>query len=809
MSTELLAPAGSLEGLKAVIAAGADAVYIGGRLFGARAYADNPGEDELLAGIDYAHLRGVRVYMTVNTLLKDEEMKILADYVRPYYEAGLDAVLVQDFGVMEYLHRTFPDLPLHASTQMTVTGPKFASLIRKYGITRIVPARELTYEEIAAIKRETGLEVEVFVHGALCVCYSGQCLYSSMIGGRSGNRGRCAQPCRLLYLKNEDLGGAKSIVDKKNARHFLSPKDLNTIEILPRLIAAGADSLKIEGRMKRPEYAAGVVSIYRKYLDLYLSGAKYHVLEEDKQKLYDLYNRSGFTDGYFSRHNGPGMMAMVKHELTQEETDARHKLYEEMHRTYIDHEMKAPVRLHAELYAGKPVSVSCGTAAGAKKDGEILVPDRRLADASATLEGPAVERALSRPLAEDRVMATLRKTGGTDFEAVSVSADTDGQGFLAVSQLNELRRECLAGLRETMLAPFRRDEKSRKNHETMDAACAEPVHAERSAEAADGDAARELTAEEAGAWDAIHGQAAEEAGIRDAARNSGNGRLRLTALVTTRGQLRAVLKAEDIGLIYAESSMLLDAKEPFESAEDFIAACRRHGKAAGIACPYIDRGGKAAPILDRAEELLRDGLSVFLVRSNETLADLLGRGLAPYIRADTGIYTWNHEAEHVLRHFGITKLTAPYELNRRELRARDNRSSEIVIYGYLPLMVTAQCIRKNTEKCLYPAGSVPGESAGEAEPSPIRLTDRYGMKFDVRNVCCFCYNIIYNSVPLWLAGEMKDLQEMKFPSARLSFTIESEAETERIVKAVRLAARGHAAEPIGEHTKGHYLRGVE
>ncbi len=795
MSTELLAPAGSLEGLKAVIAAGADAVYIGGRLFGARAYADNPEEDELLAGIDYAHLRGVRVYMTVNTLLKDEEMKILADYVRPYYEAGLDAVLVQDFGVMKELHRAFPDLPLHASTQMTVTGPEFASLIRQYGITRIVPARELSYEEIAAIKRETGLEVEVFVHGALCVCYSGQCLYSSMIGGRSGNRGRCAQPCRLLYLKNEDLGGGKSIVGMKNARHFLSPKDLNAIDILPRLIAAGADSLKIEGRMKRPEYAAGVVSIYRKYLDLYLFGATYHVLAEDRKKLYDLYNRSGFTDGYFSRHNGPGMMAMVKHELTREETDARHALYEEVHKTYIDHEMKVPVDIHAGLYAGKPVSIFCRTAAGDEKAGEILVPERRLAHLSVSCEGPVVEKALSRPLGDERIGATLRKTGGTDFEAVSVSVDTDGQGFLAVSQLNELRRECLASLREAMLAPFRRSRR-RQDQETK-----EPEYGNSAAAGH----AEHILADA----DAREPEGLTQGCIRGRKPPKEGGRLCLTALVTTRDQLRAVLKAEDIGLVYAESSMLLDSKNPFESAKDFIAACRRHGKEAGIACPCIDRGGKAAPVLDRAEELLSCGLSVFLVRSNETLAGLIGRGLAPYIRADAGLYTWNHEAERVLEDFGVIENTAPYELNRRELRERDNCSSEIVIYGYIPLMVTAQCLRKNTEKCLYPAGFVPGESARREEPAPIRLTDRYGMKFDVRNDCCFCYTIIYNSVPLWLAGEMKDLREMKFPSARLSFTIESAAETERVLKAVRLAASGHAAETFSEYTKGHYLRGVE
>ena len=225
--TELLAPAGSLTALKASVNAGADAVYIGGSRFGARAYADNPGEDELITGIDYAHLRGARVYMTVNTLLKESELDDLEAYMRPYVEEGIDAVLVQDFGVLRRLHELFPALPLHASTQMTVTGPNGAALLRPYGVTRVVPARELSIEELKAIREESGLEVETFVHVALCYCYSGECLLSSMIGGRSGNRGRCAQPCRLLNLLDdrEHFDGRSSILDRKDARHHLSPKE--------------------------------------------------------------------------------------------------------------------------------------------------------------------------------------------------------------------------------------------------------------------------------------------------------------------------------------------------------------------------------------------------------------------------------------------------------------------------------------------------------------------------------------------------------------------------------------------------------
>ena len=311
---ELLAPAGSYDALLAVIEAGCDAVYIGGTRFGARAYADNPEEELLLAGIDHAHMRGVKVYMTVNTLLKQTETKELLDYLLPYYEAGLDAVIVQDFGVMRLIAEHFPSLPIHASTQMTIADADAVRLLPEQ-VTRIVPARELSLAEIDAMSRATDRELEIFVHGALCYCYSGQCLFSSMIGGRSGNRGRCAQPCRKRYYYRENAERR----DGSDAYGFLlSPKDQCLLPRLHELIAAGADSLKIEGRMKKPEYAAGVTAIYRRWLDRlaelgfdeydkYL-GKHPQEMADDVSALAEIYNRGGFCDGYVFGTKGKDML---------------------------------------------------------------------------------------------------------------------------------------------------------------------------------------------------------------------------------------------------------------------------------------------------------------------------------------------------------------------------------------------------------------------------------------------------------------------------------------------------------------------
>ena len=284
---ELLSPGGSPEAIRAAVNAGADAVYAGGSRFGARAYADNPDEKGFIDALDYCHLHGVKLYITVNTLLKERELtEQLYEFVAPLYERGVDAVLVQDMGVFRFLKREFPLLPLHASTQMTITGPGGAGLLEEMGAARAVLSRELSY------------------------CYSGQCLMSSMIGGRSGNRGRCAQPCRLPYRLQEN-GKDRNGKDRQE-KYLLSLKDICTLELLPDLYDCGIRSLKIEGRMKRAEYAAGVTSIYRRYLDLYREKGRsgYRVDPEDLRALMDLYNRGGFSEGYYRTRNGPFMMAV-------------------------------------------------------------------------------------------------------------------------------------------------------------------------------------------------------------------------------------------------------------------------------------------------------------------------------------------------------------------------------------------------------------------------------------------------------------------------------------------------------------------
>ena len=437
---EVLAPAGSYESMEAAFAAGADAAYIGGSRFGARAYAENLDREMLCRAIDYAHLHGRRLYMTVNTLFKEQELKELPDYLLAYYKRGLDAVIVQDLGAMAVIRRYFPDLPVHASTQMTITGVYGAKLLKELGASRIVTARELSLEEIRQIHQQVDVEIEGFVHGALCYCYSGQCLMSSLIGGRSGNRGRCAQPCRLPY---EVWQGGKK-VNKRQEGFVLSLKDLCTLDLLPDILEAGVYSLKIEGRMKSSRYTAGVTAVYRKYVDQYLANGRkgYQVDPKDKQMLLDLFDRGGFTEGYSMQHNGKSMLALKEKPAFRE---TNQKLMEEIDQTWVKKKLQEPICGCLELTPNEEAKLTLMmTGAWKKRNPEEMI--------QAVVYGQEVQPAKNQPMTRETISRQIKKTGNTPFVFEEVTIVLNGDVFLPLQALNELRRKGLEELEKQILS---------------------------------------------------------------------------------------------------------------------------------------------------------------------------------------------------------------------------------------------------------------------------------------------------------------------------------------------------------------------
>lgn len=412
---ELLAPCGSYESFLAAVNAGADAVYLGGKAFGARAYAENFSEEELVSAIRQAHIFGIKVYLTVNTLIKEQEFSELYEYLLPFYEAGLDGVIVQDMGVLSFLKQEFPELKLHASTQMTITGTYGAAFLKELGCGRIVPARELSLQEIKTIKQEVSIEIEAFIHGAMCYCYSGQCLMSSMIGGRSGNRGRCAQPCRLPYKTAGKEG------------YFLSLKDMNTLEHIPELIEAGIDSFKIEGRMKKPEYVAGVVSIYRKCIDRYYKGS-FQVFPKEKQILSDLYIRSETGNGYYDKSRGREMLTLQKPGYNE----ADQALLEKLRETYVQELPKKRLRVFVRCRAGEPLYGEVSFSWKEEKEEVCL-----------SVLGAVAEHADKRAVSEEEIRSQLVKTGGTPFLVEKCTVELGENTFVPMKWVKELRRELL------------------------------------------------------------------------------------------------------------------------------------------------------------------------------------------------------------------------------------------------------------------------------------------------------------------------------------------------------------------------------
>lgn len=746
---ELLAPAGSLKTLKAVIHAGADAVYLGGSMFGARAYANNFNEEELLEAIHFGHIHGRKIILAVNTLLKEYELGQLYDYLRPYYEAGLDAVIVQDMGVMEFVKTHFPNLPIHTSTQMTITNVEGARLLKEQGVERVVTAREMSLEEIQRIHDEVGVELESFIHGALCYCYSGQCLFSSIIGGRSGNRGRCAQPCRLSY---EVLQGEKSLTGH-HATPILSLKDMCTLPFLYELADHGVYSFKIEGRMKTPEYAAGVVSIYRKYMDSYLDGSRIPVEKKDIRALLELGNRGGFTNGYYYHHNDSDMLSGESASHNKSEG----VLQDNIRREYVETELKEKIKGKLILNKECPAKIEV-------QYGKIKV----------SYQGDMVLVAQNRPLTKEVVTEKITKTGNTPFVFEKLEVTMDDDIFMPVNQLNQLRRGALEALEEALLKPY-----ERTLPELVETSSAETDRQTT------GNAINEKQ---------ISGQSLSQTSRQQPADSSTEVRV----LIEDAEQLLAVLKADFVDTVYLDC-MLYTRENLIRKLSEDIDRVNASGKKAFYVFPFIFRQQTSLfyeKIMPELKKLPLDGI---MVRSLDEIAFIKEWGNENWqMVSDSNLYTYSNEASEYFYRLGMMQDTIPVELNRKEILRRENSRSEMIIYGRLPLMITAQCIHKNTLGCMH-------------QPKVLNLKDRYSVHFPVKNFCSECYNVIYNSLPVCLFKEDVTVKKIAPAAVRLSFTTETEEEAEQILTIYGDIYKngGILGQLPMECTNGHFKRGVE
>ena len=702
---ELLAPAGSLEILKGVIESGADAVYVGGSMFGARAYANNFTEEELLEAIDFAHLRGVKVYLTVNTLIKNSEFSKLYDYLLPYYKRGLDAVIVQDIGVVKAIHEYFPSMEIHTSTQMTVTGADGVRFLSQFGVTRVVMAREVSLAEMKRIHEETGMELEAFVHGALCYSYSGQCLFSSILGGRSGNRGRCAQPCRLPYT-----------VEGKKDEYILSLKDMCGIKALDKLHDAGVYSLKIEGRMKQLEYACGVVKYYRSYID-----SMKPVTDADYDRIKALGNRCGFTDRYYFDHNGSDMVTYVKPNFVSNAAEPSPE------------KRKLSIEGELVLREGEPGSLTV-------KRGDVTY--------KASIE--PVSAALKAPLDKKAAIDRINKTGDTDFEFSHIKAQIGENVFVPNGALNKLRRDAISGLCDKLLKKYYRND---ARYADMSSMCELPEHVVKS------DAAHEDGAVNAKDYTAI-------------------------CSCMTRAQLDTLIGYECFDVFYLDFDMY-DRKTLIQQFADDVKCLTKRNKKVYLMLPTIFRADSSDYFVSIAKELDKVSFEGFVVKNYEELYLTENLFTGKKVILDHNMYTFNDVSKSAFFEHGVSGDTVPLELNSKEIMHRNNIGSQMIVYGYYPLMTTANCVHKNTKGC-------------DKKQKLIYLKDRYNKSFAVCNNCKECYNTIYNSLPTMLTKNIGKLKEAGIRSFRYSFTIE----TPKQIKAVM-------DDKVAEYTNGHYKRGVE
>lgn len=817
---EILAPAGSVDGMKAAFAAGADACYIGGRLFGARAYADNPNEKELVEAVYYAHLRNKKLYLTVNTLLNEEEFPLLYDYILPYCEAGIDGIIVQDLGVLKFLYKNFDGIELHASTQVTVCDTGAVEILKKYGVTRIVLSRELSLSEIENFKN-FDIEIECFVHGALCVCYSGQCLMSALNGKRSGNKGSCAGNCRLSYNLYEGGSNERRIASEP---YLLSTKDICTLDLIPEMVETGINSFKIEGRMKRAEYAALTAFLYRKWTDVYLkNGKEYFNSKEIKKdrdndilKLSDIYNRGSFTNGYLTSWNGSFMMSSVRpnhngvfvgqvksvRKNTMEIKAVKELNAQDVLEIRNENKPKEPVyeftlkdaKKSGEIFDAnfnRGLLVYSGLSVYRTKNEKLLSEigerfikksekikirayffaeiDKEISltlnrdDISITVKGIVCQKALNKPLKEDRIMDSLLKLGDTDFfmKENDVEVQVIGDVFFPISSLNELRRVAIEELSKAIVSKWKKNvsvngyknklAENEKKPETQSTTNVEKTY-----------------------------YAPEKP-------------CKLSILISTSEQLNCVLDE----LKSCKNSEIIINLELFgrKNLLKMFERLSAPGVHFYLRLPEIFRR-KTREIYDGFFST-NDGIEVlmaiegFLLRNLEEITFV--KGLSESISknfkiiADTNLYTANSMAVEMLAELGIYRYTSPLEQDLNEVRLVKNAlgvSSKLTlpVYGREELMVMTQCQWKNQGACVKELKKGHKQLADVLYiENKKKINGKIG-KFPVIKNCETCTNYVYQGEPINFLHKKEEIKKLAPDYMRLDFTFENEKEVREVIK---------------------------
>ncbi len=789
---ELLSPAGGMDSLKAAVENGADAVYMGGRLYNARINADNFEVDDMRRAIGYAHVRGVNVYITMNTLIADAEMQQALDAAGEAYLAGADALIVQDLGFASLVREHIPALPLHLSTQGTVYSAQGIRALSPLGFARVILARELSLNDITRIAGESPVPVEVFAHGALCVCFSGQCLMSSMIGSRSGNRGRCAQPCRLPYTLRNEKG------------YLLSPKDLCSVALLPELVRSGVAALKIEGRMKSPEYVAVVTSVYRKYLNLVSAGGPYAVDETDMQDLLQVFNRGGFSTGYLLGRQGG---ALLCRERPKHWGVPLGKVVARKAKGVLD------VNLTGRLALGDGVEVindtlpggivtyltangrkaaeagpgraELGYVEGQVRPGDALVKtsDKALNERArqsftdkprkkecihgeltarvgerlrfsvwdgdgnhVSVEGAEAAPAVTLPLTEEAALGQLNKTGDSPFELADCRVDVDGIAAAKLSELNALRRQALSELEA-------------------------------------------LRANKYSARASVHAAVEPPCGKSEAAKP----RLSLY-LYRWRDDLSDLLHMAD--RVYAPITAFTQGRVKLAARPKELMAW----------LPAVTFGSLNSSLGKHAKSLADMGFDGVLAGNAEHMELLKECGLPLY--GDASLNAFNAHTLALYGKLGLKGVALSQELTMAQIAALPGcgLEKEAAVYGRLPLMPSAHC----------PVGAeVAKSSLGKPcglcrKNEGYTLKDRTGARFPVLCDAGDCRSLILNADILAVPELAGRLARAGVSTLRLYIHDEPPREVERVLTIFRRALQGETNDELKGrgYTKGHYFRGV-